>query len=330
MNEELEIKLYNIDPIFFEEAIACENGTMNETNTCMAFGCECHDGWFEPLQKFVKKVKIINNELKKYNTKIVCEQLKEKWGALTVYYCIKNIDLSLNDKVELPPPELLDMMKDAYHKAIDDCWNTCEICGADGGYDGRNLVTTSTGWVSRICKKCAKERTENKTKNFDKSNNKEHIPRITWFHDEYEFLNLFHIRGFKYNNEYYNSIIEAFFANINTKNKDLYQCVGSKFKDNKSSPYLIKNIANHFNLKYEDTNENRLLLKNIIKAKFNYEWNKDLKSELLETKGMHFQNMGRHCDNILGHCVCERCKDKEQKDLYAKILMEVREEFLNE
>jgi hypothetical protein len=29
MNIELEEKLYDIDPIFFEQAIACKNGLMN-------------------------------------------------------------------------------------------------------------------------------------------------------------------------------------------------------------------------------------------------------------------------------------------------------------
>jgi len=29
MNKELEEKLYDIDPIFFEQAIACKNGLMN-------------------------------------------------------------------------------------------------------------------------------------------------------------------------------------------------------------------------------------------------------------------------------------------------------------
>lgn len=37
MNEKLENKLYQIDPIFFEEAIACETDEMNEMNTCIAF-----------------------------------------------------------------------------------------------------------------------------------------------------------------------------------------------------------------------------------------------------------------------------------------------------
>ena len=85
MNIELEEKLYNIDPIFFEQAIGCKNGLMNQMSTCMAFGCECGDGWFEPIKKFVQKTSILNNVGKQYNIKFVCNQLKEKFGQFTCY-----------------------------------------------------------------------------------------------------------------------------------------------------------------------------------------------------------------------------------------------------
>jgi len=49
-------------------------------STCMAFGCECGDGWFEPIKKFVQKTAILNNVGKQYNIKFVCNQLKEKFG----------------------------------------------------------------------------------------------------------------------------------------------------------------------------------------------------------------------------------------------------------
>ena len=88
MKKELENKLYNIDPTFFEDAIACENKEKNEMDTCMYWGCECGDGWFKPLEKFMHKVKFINELAKRYNTKFVCEQLKEKYGELRVYYKI--------------------------------------------------------------------------------------------------------------------------------------------------------------------------------------------------------------------------------------------------
>ena len=328
MQKELESKLYNIDPIFFENAIACKNGKMNEMDTCMYWGCECGDGWFKPLEKFLKKVKIINEQLQKYNQKIVCDQLKEKYGEVRIYYSTRTFNEE-KENMEAPQ-ELFDIFEDALKKVEDDCWNVCEWCGADGGSRGENLITTS-GWISRICKNCAKENVENETKNFDKINNKEYVPRITLFKDVYYFLNLFHIDQYTFKNKdnYYHSIIEAFFCEKDPANKDIYQKIGS-FENDRRSPYLIKDIANKFGFKYEDNQNDYDLLKDIVRAKFSYEWNEDLKKELLKTNGKLLQNMGYHCDNILGYCVCENCKDKEHKDLYAKILMEVRDEFLNE
>ena len=331
MNEEFESKLYKIDPVFFEEVLACKDGKMNEMNTCMYWGCECGDGWFKPLEKFVNKVKIINDIAKNYNTKFVCEQLKEKYGELRVYYKTCLINVEKNDKqTDKQVDVLVDMFEDALKKAEDDCWNVCEWCGAEGGHRGENLITTS-GWISRICKKCAKEQQEHDVKFFDQHNNQDYVPRITLFRDAYYFLNPFHIDQYTFKNKdnYYHSIIEAFFCEKDPVNKDIYQKIGS-FENDKRYPYLIKDIANKFGFKYEDNSDDYKLLKDIVKAKFSYEWNEELKKELMETKGKLLQNMGYHCDNILGHCVCENCKDKEHKDLYAKILMEVRDEFLNE
>ena len=155
MNDKLEHELYSIDPIFFEDAIACENEEKNEMDTCMFWGCECGDGWFKPLEKFIHKVKLINELAKNYNTKFVCEQLKEKYGEIRVYYKIDKI----NENIEAKNNEinyLIDLFEDALKTVEDECWNVCEVCGADGGYKGENLITTS-GWISRICKKCAKK-----------------------------------------------------------------------------------------------------------------------------------------------------------------------------
>ena len=327
MKDELENKLYNIDPVFFEDAIACENKEKNEMDTCMYFGCECGDGWFKPLEKFMHKVKFINELAKRYNTKFVCEQLKEKYGELRVYYKTDKInEINENNKVNYDEVDyLIDMFEDALKISEDDCWNVCEWCGAEGGYDGENLVTTS-GWISRICKKCAKEKAENETKRFDEYNNQLYVPRITLFKEGYEFLSLFHIDGFRYKDYYYTSIIEAFFSEKNPDNKDIYQKI-AKFENDKRSSYVIKDVANKFGITYEDTKQDYELLKDIVRSKFTYKYKENLKKEFLETDGKLLQNMGYHHDNILGHCNCKDCENKEHKDLYAKILMEVRDEL---
>ena len=57
--------------------------------------------------------------------------------------------------------------------------------------NNENIIETS-GWISYICKKCAREITENETKHFDenhKENNEFYgIDRITLFKQENKYL----------------------------------------------------------------------------------------------------------------------------------------------
>lgn len=326
MNEELENKLYQIDPIFFSHAIACKEGKENEMNTCMYFGCECGDGWFEPIKRFTQKIAILNKIGKQYNIKFICDQLKEKWGTFTCYGGMYII----SDKDEKNNKEIIDSLNSMFEDAIKtcekECWNVCEWCGADGGFNGENLITTK-GWISRICKKCAKDKEEKETKHYDEIHKVDYVPRITWFHDGYEFLNLYHINGFKYNDIFYNSIIEAFYCEKDKEHKDLYKKIVQNIEN--KNPNIIEYIANTiYNIFIEESDYN--LLKDIVRAKFTSEYDEDIKKELIETKGKLLQNMGHHHNNIFGHCTCKDCKDKEHKDLYAKILMEIRDELIKE
>ena len=148
MDSTYEKALYEIDPDFFSEAIACTNGVLTEVDTCMAWGCECGDGWFKPLKKFVRKVKELNAMAKSYNAVFVCEQLKEKYGELRVYYSIKKYDpekeITDIDRVNI----LESILFDCLQQAEKECWNVCEICGCD------NDIITTKGYIQRICKQC--------------------------------------------------------------------------------------------------------------------------------------------------------------------------------
>ena len=148
MTIEHETELYHIDSIFFEEAIACKKGDMNETNTCMYWGCECGDGWFEPLKTFITVVHFINEIATLYNSKFVCTQLKEKYGELTVYYDIRYINPK--EKTDEFVINILDnMFDDALTDCEKACWDVCEVCG-----NNQNLITTK-GYIQRLCKTCA-------------------------------------------------------------------------------------------------------------------------------------------------------------------------------
>lgn len=322
MKKELENKLYHIDPVFFEDAIACENKEKNEMDTCMYWGCECGDGWFKPLQKFVHKVSIINNVAKSQNAKFVCEQLKQKYGQLRVYYkCVK-----VNENIETDKSEtvkyLVSMFEEALKKAEDECWNVCEYCGREGGRQGENLITTS-GWIKRICIQCSQKELQNKTKEIDKTNKKKYIPRITVLEQGYYFLNMFCNAGFVFEDGYYDSIIQAYIINKDKEHKYLYKHIQSSVKH---SSYLNYEAFNNFGFQLDQNDYD--LIKKITMARFTYEFNKGDLVKLLRTKDMPIQNMGGHHNNIFGHCVCDKCKNIEHKDLYAKILMEVRDELL--
>lgn len=324
MKPEFENQLYQIDPIFFEEAIACETGEMNSMNTCMAFGCECGDGWFEPLKLFVQKTHILNDLGRNYNIKFVCNQLKEKFGTLRIYSTIKKVDEDENIKDGY---EVLEkMFDDALKQCEDDCLHVCEICGANGGINNENIVETS-GWISYICKKCAREITENETKHYDenhKENNEFYgIDRITLFKQENKFLNLYHQHPFEYKDVVYGSILHAYFSIIDSNNKEIYNCINQAKHPNVSM--IIEEIAKKGGYYITDFN----LLKEIVKAKFSHKWNDTIRCDLLSTKSKMLINMNNRHDNILGYCYCKECKDIEKQNILGKILMEVRDELMN-
>lgn len=324
MNAVLQNKLYNIDPIFFSEAIACKQGKMDQMTTCMAFGCQCGDGWFKPLEKFAYKVKIINQYASQFNFKFICSQLKEKFGELRVYYridgCLNELGVTKNKSTDY----IEELFKDALHQAEKDCWNVCERCGQQGGIDGKNLITTS-GWISRICKKCAQNSQLKQTQQYDDFNGTPHQLRITLFKQGYYFLNMFYESCFQYKNQLCHSIIEAYVCSKDKDHKNIYKMI-SRYTQNHS--YVIYQIFKSYGYELQQLDYD--LLKEITKCRFSNKYNRQQLAELMQTNGYRLSNMGRHCNNIYGYCVCDKCKGLQHKDLYAKILTEVRRQLIEE
>jgi len=149
MDVNKEKELYELEPDFFSEGIACKSGILNKQDTCMYFGCECGDGWFQPLKKFITRVKEINDLAKMYNAVFVCDQLKEKYGELTVYWTIRKYEpeKECNNTVEINALE--NIFEDCLREAENECWNICEICGS------HDDIITTKGYIQRICKNCA-------------------------------------------------------------------------------------------------------------------------------------------------------------------------------
>lgn len=121
MNRELElVKKY---PKLFEYY------GVSPQESCMAFGCECGEGWYNILDELFEK-------LSEYDG-IILAQVKEKFGGLRVY--INGAPSGVSDEVY----NLID-------GAEDKSYTICESCGAEGKlYDD--------GWMRTHCAACEEE-----------------------------------------------------------------------------------------------------------------------------------------------------------------------------
>ena len=314
MRLELETELYNIDPIFFSDAIDCLSGKKTEMDTCMAFGCECGDGWFEPLKTFVKKIKIINDIASKYNTKYICEQLKEKYGEIRVYYSVQML-CEENDKLIITT--LSEMFQDALTKLEEECWDTCERCGS------KSKIVTTSGWISRICNKCAEQEENNRIENLDKKLNQEYIPRIVNFNTCYKYLHRFDNTTFIFNKIRFNSIWSAYYYNLFLDNESLKD-INETFKYCDANPkhyYYLGRIIQH---KYQIKN-NDDLMREILEKKYGFYY----KQELIDTNDKKIIYNVYDCDNYWFVCLCDKCQDKKTNDdnHLGKLIEEVREKL---
>ena len=92
MTEELELKLVEKYPLILKDYRG------NCQQTCMAWGMECQDGWYDLLDKLLNKLDYIS---KTSGTQVVAAQIKEKYGTLRFYYdTIVTTDLNLDDAID--------------------------------------------------------------------------------------------------------------------------------------------------------------------------------------------------------------------------------------
>lgn len=124
MHENSEKALVGRFPAFFRD----HGGDPRQT--CMAFGLECGDGWYDLIYDACLK---LEEALKsRPDVEVVFTQIKEKFGLLRLYEygC---------------PLDLRDILDDAERASA----TVCERCGAPGalGATGR--------WLSTRCPACA-------------------------------------------------------------------------------------------------------------------------------------------------------------------------------
>lgn len=147
MRQELEEELRRIAPTFLKELGS------DPLFSCMAWGIECGEGWFNPLWHFCCYVENLNQL--SIDGAIVAKQIKTKFGEMTVYWDMERKDGSPARGDEERGEDIKGLMAVAVRGLEDKCRHTCEICGST-----EDIVEDR--WLY-ICKKC-KEKKESEKK----------------------------------------------------------------------------------------------------------------------------------------------------------------------
>lgn len=134
MKPELQNKLYTDFPKLYRQK------DLPMTESCMVFGFECSEGWYELLYDLSKQLTFLAD---KFNIEIEAVQVKEKFGTLRFYYNTSN---DWDDTI-------YDIIQACISKAEKESAYTCEECGKFGQQRG-------TMWIYTAC--------DEHTKDYDK------------------------------------------------------------------------------------------------------------------------------------------------------------------
>lgn len=128
MNAKLEHQLRDKYPDLFVDLYG------DPTQTCMAWGLECDDGWYTILDVLCRQIQHHQQwNMKKHLHPVVVEQVKEKFGTLRFYY--RGGDDTIAGLVQMA-------------EAISG--KTCERCGQTGRVRGGH-------WLKTLCDEHAEQ-----------------------------------------------------------------------------------------------------------------------------------------------------------------------------
>lgn len=144
MDVELQDKLYQKYPDLFS------NRTKSPMESCMSWGCEIGNGWFDIVSSLCWMIQqhennkrwhreyLEKNDLEKLKSEpeyfpVKFDQVKEKFGGLRIYFS------GGDDYVE----GLVSMAEAISYK-------TCETCGQKG-------EPNKGGWITTLCENCRDE-----------------------------------------------------------------------------------------------------------------------------------------------------------------------------
>lgn len=114
-----------------KEKFLCDNFSFFGKN----FYFECGDGWFEIIKDFSQRLSQLKKPFLDY---IKIQQVKEKFGSLTIYYSTE--EYLIDEKV--------DFIEGLIRRAQEKSKGTCELCGNPGKLQKRKSM-----YLAR-CKDC--------------------------------------------------------------------------------------------------------------------------------------------------------------------------------
>lgn len=130
MNSELVKRFYDRWPKWFVGL------TQSPIESCLAFGFECGDGWYDLLWRLCEDIEKLGVE-----DDFIVDQVKEKFGGLR-FYCGPATE------------EIWQRIEQAEKESI----KTCEACGSTKN------VTSEGSWITTFCKECRDGKSNNKAK----------------------------------------------------------------------------------------------------------------------------------------------------------------------
>lgn len=296
MEDSLQQKIFDAAPVFFR------NKDLPCTKTCMCWGIECGDGWYEPLLEFAKRAEVINELLKPYGCCIVADQIKSKWADIRVYWSLVNLDGSLHEELNEHDEFVVKTIDRLFEYAVDnlglECERTCELCGSREDYN--NDILTCGSWLTHQCRSCAQKREREKGS-------------VMFFRDGFNFLNPFCDGTVKYGNGIYGCFMGLYYSQLCPEHKVIFGKLKSSLE--------VQEIAFNMGLCRED-DEAIEVMKRILPCKF-----EDSKNHALffSTSGLNLVYSNQVHENFWGSCICNECKDKEHFNHYGRLLMELRD-----
>lgn len=126
-----------------------QNCDKTPMQSCMAFGIECGDGWYQIISDLCFLINQHENNIESQNkyktsqdpefepesyTKVTFDQIKEKFGGLRVYF-------SGGDEY----------VRGVVSMAESVSYRVCEVCGNKG-------KANKGGWIMVLCEECDKKR----------------------------------------------------------------------------------------------------------------------------------------------------------------------------